>query len=184
MPKDVKSWFDVVPKLITKYEWEVSISYVFTKIETMKHNTIYKGLLKLHRTDAELTWRLIDQDHMSRSRFMELYKIIFGQQIPASIAAHLSIAEAVRDRVAHGKGVTGAQARICLMEAFEFAEKFNDHVHSHAGFKPFGDGRGIRGRTQPLGKDTTRWVMKGMGIPPASAKKQVSSVDDKSFSNC
>jgi len=171
LPDDVKSWFQIVPELIEGYEWEVSISYVFTKVETVKHFTLYKGLLKRHRTDAQLTWDLLDKDHMSRSRFLDLYRIIFDEPIPSLITAHLAAAETVRDRVAHGKGVTDAQARFCLMEAFAFAQDFNDHVASSAGFRPFGEGRGIRGRAQPLGKETTRWVLRGMGIPPSNAKK-------------
>jgi hypothetical protein len=165
LPKDIKNWFDIVPELIERYDWEVSISYVFTRIEVIKHDTLYKGLVKRHWTHAQLTRELLDRDHMDRARFIGLFRIVFDEHIPTNILAHLSTAESIRDRVAHGKRLTPAQARACLMAAFDFMETFNDFVQAKAGFRPFGEGRGFKGRAESLTKETSRWVLRGMGIP-------------------
>lgn len=166
LPRDIKSWFEIVPELVENYEWGVSISYVFMNIEAIKHTTLYKGLVKRHRTDAALTWELLDKDHMGRSRFIELFKIVFDRPLLPEVLAHLAAAESIRDRVAHGKSLTGAQARSCLMEAFDFVEGFSKFVEQAGGFRPFGEGRGFKGRGSSLNRETSRWVLRGMGIPP------------------
>ena len=102
---------------------------------------------------------------MSRSRFIELFKIVFNRQIVPNLRATLERGEPVRDRIVHGKHWTQAEARKCLVDAFEFARGFNEFVYSIARFRPFSDLRGFKGRKQSLSKQTTRWVLRGMGFP-------------------
>lgn len=170
---DVRAWLDVVPELVEHYTWDVSIAFVFMRIEAINHEVLYRGLVRRHLTDAPLTRALLDRDHMTRRRFRELVKTVFDAPIPADVDAHLTRAEVVRNRVIHGKQVTDAQARACLMAAFEFIEGLNNFIFSTAGFRPCADGRGFKGRVQSLSKDTSRWVLRGMGIP-ASGKEAAS----------
>lgn len=111
---------------------------------------------------------------MSRGRFRSLFKTVFGEHIPDAILAKLSAAEAVRDRFTHGKMFepTQAQSRQAMIEIFEFAEEFSVYVHGLAGFRPFGDLRGFKGRAEPLSKETTKWVLLGVGIPAKSAPEE------------
>jgi hypothetical protein len=81
MPEDIRAYFPTFEELVQKYSWDVSIAYVFSRIERLKHETIYCGIVKRHRTDATLTRDLVDKDHMSRSRFRELFKVVFGLAI-------------------------------------------------------------------------------------------------------
>ena len=165
LPKDIQSWLDSVPELIEGYKWEVSIAFVFMQIESMFHDALYRGLVKLHRTDSALTRELLDRDHFTRGRLKELFKTVFGVAIPSDVDDHLKAAETIRNRAIHGKRVTDAQARACLMAAFEFLEGFNRAVEAVAKFRPCGDGRGFKGRAESLSKETSRWVLRGMGIP-------------------
>lgn len=165
LPDDIRSWIEIVPELVESYIWEVAIAFVFTRIEAIHHETLYRGLVKRHRTHASLTRDLLDRDHMTRRRFRELFKTVFDVPIPHALDEHLSDAEAIRNRVVHGKSLTGAQARGCLMSAFEFLEGLNDFVYVTAGFRPCADGRGFKGRVESLNKETSRWVLRGMGIP-------------------
>ena len=164
LPQDIKLWLDGVPELVENYKWEVSIAFVFMQIESMLHYTLYRGLVKIHRTDAVLTRDLLDRDHFTRARLKELIKTVFGAAIPADVDNHLKAAETIRNRAIHGKKVTDVQARACLMAAFEFLEGFSNAVEKTANFRPCGDGRGFKGRAQSLSKDTSRWVLRGMGI--------------------
>lgn len=102
---------------------------------------------------------------MSRGRFRELFKIVFGKTINKDLLDKLAEAEDIRDKIAHGKQRTDAQARKALNDVFDFATGFNTFVQDTAGFMPFGNLRGFKGRKQPLPKETTRWVLRGMGIP-------------------
>ena len=165
MPQEVKDYFPSFINLVEGYSWDVSVSYVFSRVEAVKHATIYCGIVKLHWTDSALTRELIDKDHMSRGRFRDLFKIVFGKPITKNLADKLSEAESIRDKIAHGKKWNDAQARKSLIDIFEFAGGFNTFVNESAGFKPFSDLRGFKGRKQPLPKTTTRWVLLGMGIP-------------------
>jgi hypothetical protein len=162
---DVRNYFHAFPELVEKYSWDVPIAYVFSRLERAKHETIYCGIVKLHRTDSSMTRELVDKDHMSRGRFRELFKTVFGKPLSKALLDKLSEAEAVRDKVIHGKKWTEAQARTSLIDVFDFATGFNDFVEEAGKFRPFGDLRGFKGRKEPLSKETTRWVLRGMGIP-------------------
>jgi hypothetical protein len=102
---------------------------------------------------------------MARGRFRELFKIVFGRKIPDNLVAKLEKGESVRDKIAHGMSWTQKEAREGLTSVLDFATEFNDYVHQRAGFRPFGKLRGYKGRKQPLTKTTTRWILRGMGIP-------------------
>lgn len=164
LPQPIREYFWSVEDLVRAYPWEISIAHVFSQIERAKHMTIYCGIVKLHSTDAELTWRLVEADHMSRGRFRELFEVAFGRPIPDALAAKLSAAEKVRDKIIHGKDWNDAQAREALCDAFEFAEGFDVFLREAGGFSPFGDLRGFKGRGEALSKETSHWVLRGMGL--------------------
>lgn len=168
-PEDIRNYFPTFEELVKNYSWDVAIAYVFSRIERLKHETIYCGIVKLHRTDSLLTRELVDKDHMSRSRFRELFKIVFGIAIDGALLKKLSEAEAVRDKVIHGKKWSDVQARTALIDVFDFSVGFNELVYETAKFRPFGDLRGFKGRQEPLSTETTRWVLRGMGIPGKQA---------------
>jgi len=170
-PNEVRDYFLPFPKLLQDYPLDVAVSYVFSRVEVAKHSTIYCGIVKLHWTDSSLTSELVDIDHMSRGRFRDLFKMVFGKPLDGNLWEKLQEAEYVRDKIAHGKQWTTAQARKALIDIFDFAEGFNVFVYELAGFKSFGDLRGFKGRKESLSKETTRWVLKGMGIPAKSDKQ-------------
>jgi len=138
---------------------------VFSRVEQAKRMTLYCGITKLHWADAELTRTLVNQDYLSRARFYDLFKIIFGGDVPKPLRDKLETAEDVRDKVAHGMPWGEASARTALTDVIDFATQFNEHVKSCAGFRPFGDLRGFKGRQESLPQATTRWILRGMGIP-------------------
>lgn len=164
-PQEIQDYFPAFPDLVEGYSWDVAVSYVFSRVEAVKHATIYCGIVKLHWTDSTLTRELVDKDHMSRGRFRELFKIVYGKPIDDALLKKLGEAEAIRDKIAHGKKWTDEQARTALKDIFDFAEGFNIFILSIANLKPFGDLRGFKGRKESLPKETTRWVLRGMGIP-------------------
>jgi hypothetical protein len=165
LPDDIQSWLDGLPDLIKDFRWEISVAFVFMQIESMFHNSLYRGLVKIHKTDSQLTKQLLDRDHFSGGRIKELYKTIFGIPIPHEVYLHLDAAVKIRNRAIHGKKITQPEARQCLMEAFNFLEAFSTEVSKVAKFRPCSDGRGLKGAAEALSKDTSRWVLRGMGIP-------------------
>ena len=164
-PPRVRDYFPSFAELVEKYDWEVSISYVFSRLETAKRMTIYCGIVKLHSCEVSLTWKLVSEDHLSRRRFLALFETVFGRPIPGSLVEKLERGEGVRDKVAHGMDWTAAEAREGLTSIIDFAGEFNEFVSKHGGFRPFGDLRGFKGRGGALPQSTTRWILRGMGIP-------------------
>ncbi len=142
--------------------------------------TIYCGIVKLHGTDAELTWKLVEADHMSRPRFRELFQVAFGRPLDDALSKKLSAAEKIRDKIIHGKDWTDAQAREALVDILDFAEGFDAFVKEIGAFSPFSDLRGFKGRKESLLKSTSQWVLRGMGLgvkqpaeKPAPARDEI-----------
>ena len=171
-PNEIKSYFGQSPELIKNFSWDVSISYIFSRIEIVKRTSLYCGLVKIHWTQPALTRSLLDKEHITRARFKDLFRVIFDKQISPEILAKLSRAEAIRDKVAHGKSLTQAEARQCIADALGFANDYSYFMLETLGSSPFADLRGFKGRAEPLTKETTRWVLRGMGIPPVSRKEK------------
>ena len=59
-PPEVQVYFEPVGQLIEYYPWEVSLSYLFAKLERAHLMSIYCGVVKLHRADAALARKAVD----------------------------------------------------------------------------------------------------------------------------
>lgn len=165
MPAQIQEYFPDFIELVEKYPWEVSVSYVFSRIELAKHMTIYCGIVKLHWCEAQLTRKAIDEEHMSRGRFKELFHTVFGERIPHDLLMKLEGGEKIRDKIAHGKNWEAKDVRESLVNVLTFAADFNEFVYKHGAFRPFGNLKGFKGRAESIHKSTTSWVLRGMGIP-------------------
>jgi hypothetical protein len=164
VPGDVQKFFGHLPSLIENYGWEVCIAYQFIRVETAQNRTLYGGVVRLHRANAKVTESMLYSLHVTRASFLVLVETIFGAPLPAVIADKIKIAEKVRDKTVHGKGISGADARQALVDVLDYAAELNQFVEGIAGFRPFGDMRGFKGATAPLEKSTTRWLLKGLGF--------------------
>lgn len=163
-PVQVQKFFAHLPKLLADLPLDVSLSYVFSQVELAQNLTLYCGIVKLHRADGTLARTAIDIHHMTRGDFKQKFQAVFDKGIPDKIGKTLETAEAIRDRVMHGKSTTEKEKRQALVDVLEYAREFNELVASLASFRPFGELRGFKGRTKPLDKSTTRWLLKGMGF--------------------
>lgn len=162
---EVKGHFGHLPALI-KDDWpyEIAIAYVFLKIEQAQNRSLYGGVVKVHRCNAEFARRLMNYQHLTRDGFKQLYKNVFGRALPTAVADLMADAEKSRDKVIHGKDVSDSELRGAIADVLEYAEVFNTEVNDVAGFKPLGDMRGFKGRAEPLDKRTTKWLMRGLGF--------------------
>src|SRR5438552_2791433 len=86
-PEELRKFFDAFEELVPEFTWRVIVPYIFSRVEVAKHSTIYCAIVKLHKTDSDLTWQLVNDDHMSRGRFRELFKIVVGKDIPDALLA-------------------------------------------------------------------------------------------------
>ena len=164
-PKDIQEYFKYLPRLIEAFPWEISLVYTFHRVELAHNMTIYCGTVKLHRCESDLTWKALQNCHMTRQKFKDLFGNVYGKPISATLYSNLEIAEKVRDRVVHGKAASPEQMRKAIVNILTFAREFNEFVYNLAGFRPYGKLQGYKGRTVLLDKSTSRWILKGMGFP-------------------
>ncbi len=160
----VSGYFPHLPGLLKDYPLDVSISYLFGMVELAQNNSLYCGMVKLHGVDKELARKAIDLHPIFRADFRQFYEAIFEKKPKEITFVKLEEAEAIRDRIVHGKQASEKDKRKAVVDIIEFAERFNDDVNVIAGFRPFGDLRGFKGRGQPLNKSTSRWILKGIGF--------------------
>ncbi len=165
LPGAIQHYFEHFPKLAADFPWEVSLAYAFSRLELAHNMAIYCGAVKLHRADGTLARVAVQNYHMTRDGFADLFQTIHAKPIPPTIQKLLRDASDIRDRTLHGKQTTPEEHRRALTDLFEYSEQFNTFVQATSGFKPFNDLRGFKGRATPLDKSTTRWLLKGMGFP-------------------
>ena len=163
-PHKFQKFYKHLPKLLEGFGFDIAIGYLFSRLEMAQNMIIYCGITKLHRCDKTIVDIAISQWRRTREGFIEKYKNIYGVGIPSVILNKIKIAEGIRDRILHGKSVKDSKKRQAIVDALDYSEALNEHVYSRAGFKPFGDLRGYKGRGRPLDRNTTRWVLKGMGF--------------------
>ena len=162
-PDPVRDYFVHLPSLLEQYPLDVSISYLFGRVELVQNNALYCGLVKLHLVDTVLASIAIDGHPLFRDDYHTFYWAIYGKKPKPKTFRKLEDAENVRDRILHGKQVDPKDMRRAILDVLEFAEKFNSDVNDIAGFLPFGDLRGFKGRALALDKSTSRWVLRGIG---------------------
>ena len=135
-PEQVRNYFPEFVKLVESYDWEIPITYAFSRLERAKRMTIYCGIVKLHWCESTLTRDRINEDHLSRGRFKRLFKVVFGKRVPQPLIEKLESAESVRDKIAHGMTWTPAEARGCLVHLIDFAVGVQRTYGESGGFSP------------------------------------------------
>lgn len=164
-PEEIKNFFKHTPKLVTDFDYQVAIGYVFLRTELGLNRSIYCGVVKLHRGEAELCRRIVNVQHMTREGFLALFKNVYGKELPMGVRSKIKDAEKIRDRVLHGKEVKDSDMRKAICDVLDYANAMNKFLEKEAGFQPFGgDLRGFKGRGEPLDAKTTKWILKGMGF--------------------
>lgn len=170
-PENLRAYLSHFPSLARDYPWDVSISYLFAQTELAQNMTVYGGVVKLHRVNSTIAKSTVDNHHMTRTRFRELYKITMGKDISEEAITKAKDAEKIRDRILHGKIVSDSDKRKAVISILEYANLLNEQVFEDAGFRPFGSMQGFKGRATSLDKSTSKWVLTGMGL--IGAKKPV-----------
>lgn len=162
----LKKYLEHFPKLVTaKLPFEIAIAYLFQRMERMHRRALYGGIIKKHSADTEFTNKIISKAYLTRTDFDSLFERIFGTPIPSSAKVLRKDAESIRDKSMHGGEVDDPPLRKAIKDILEYFEAFNTHVLKVADFEPCGDLRGLTGAAEKLGKDTTRWILKGLELP-------------------
>lgn len=162
---DVRGYFEHIPRLLDEFPMDVCLSYVFARLELGQNMALYCGAVRIHRADGEVAKNAISTHHMTRDGFVGLYKTVFDVDLPKAAHTDLKKAEETRDRIMHGKGADDGAIRNAIAQVLEYAEEVNKQLGTKHGFKPFGRLQGFAGgKGARLDKQTSRFVLKGMGF--------------------
>ena len=166
MPQKIQDYFQPCLKLMADEEmpWDVVISYMFTKIETAQRNTLSVGLRKIHKCEISLVWKAIDNEALFRDEFRLFFKKVFGKNISKETENLLQVPIEVRNKIMHGYSATTAEKKKAIACILVYCEQYNLEMKKIAGFEPFGSLQGVVGRSMPLNKSTTMWMLMGMGF--------------------
>jgi hypothetical protein len=152
---------------------EPALAYCFQNIEYAQRVALYAILMRRYRTNSELTWKAIDDLDITRSNFPEFYQVFCGKKYPAALREKMKPAEAVRDKITHGREAATSEVHRAIGICLDFAEDLNVHMWKDVGFRPFGKLRGVTSSTRPqLEKEISHLVLKGLGLYRARAKQQ------------
>ncbi len=164
-PKEIQGCFEHLPKLLKEFPLDVSLGYLFSRVEYIHNMALYCGATKLRRTDSELTWKAIESHQLTRDGFREFFTNIYENSIPDNIIQKIKLAEKVRDKALHGKTPPDKDIRPALVAIIDYANSFNDFVYGIAGLRPFTNNlTGYKGRGESLDKRTTRLMLQGLGF--------------------
>lgn len=161
---EVREYFQHLPKLLDNFPLDVSLAYSFSRLELAQNMALYCGVVKVHKANAALTSEVVGTHHMTRERFVELFRTVFDLELPKSAAQALKTAEDTRDAVMHGRTTSVDRLRNAIARVLEYAESVNKLLDKKYGLRPFGDLRGFAGSAKKLDKRTTRFMLKGMGF--------------------
>lgn len=160
----IRWYFADLEKLLADFPPDVALAYVFARVELAHNMALYCCAVKKHHVDATLARAAIDATHLTRDEFRNKFCALYGKPIPDQACALIQRAEAVRDRVMHGKRATDSEKRHAIADVLQYAAEFNDAAYAGAQLLPFGDLRGFHGRGTRLPKSASRWILKGMGF--------------------
>ena len=162
--QEVHDYFKHVPKLLDEFPMEVCLAYVFSRLELGQNMALYCGVVKIHKVNSELARNVVERQHTTRQKFIELYKTIFNLDLPDSALKDLERMQKTRDRIMHGKTASDDRIRNAIACVLNYAEEVNKQLHEKYQLKPFGELRGFAGRSKKLDKRTSRFLLLGMGF--------------------
>ncbi len=167
---DMKWYFDSFFELVQKptnpkITWDMTIAYLFMKVEQAHRMTLYALIVRKHKVARYIAAEIIDECFLSRDEFPKLYKELAGENFCKDITKYYDNAVNVRNAIMHGKGIfydktiSDQVKRDAVVSILEYANLFNKQTEEiviskqpNVKFdcKPFGRMQGFSGGTRTL----------------------------------
>ncbi len=179
---DMKWFFSSFNTLIpkpkrSKITWDITIAYLFMKIEQAQRMALYAALVKEYKVDKELAVKFLDNLPLRRDDFLKIYEILMKEKLCNRTIEIGKNAAKVRDKIMHGKGLVHGRGilfgekvkthekRDAVVFVFEYAKLFNEQTQGIFGFEPFGRMQGFAGGTITEGWDKSIEKLEELEIP-------------------
>ncbi|MEL6619284.1 MAG: hypothetical protein AAFP16_10440 [Pseudomonadota bacterium] len=165
LPEAVRTYLGHLDGLLDGSDrYEIALAYIFMKLEEGHHRALKCGLVRLHKCNSAKVDEALQEQHFVRKSFKTIFKNVIGKPIQKAAADKLVSAEAVRDKQIHGKTVTSSDLRQAISDALFYIEAMGNQIDQRTGKNPFGDLRGLAGKTKLLDATTSYWILRGVGL--------------------
>ena len=101
---------------------------MFSIVEIAHNMTVYCGVAKRHRVNSDLARTAVDNHHMTRDGFKDLFKAVFGKPLGKLVVEKFKQAESVRDRILHGKTVSELEKRQAFIDILEIGYPLRSRI--------------------------------------------------------
>ena len=127
--QEVRDYFEYLPLLLTnQMPYEVPLAYLFGRVERAHNMALYCGIVRGHRTDSQTTLKIVSKEFITRKKFKEYFKSVFGAPLDPHVRAHIAAAEKARDKAIHGKNPTDPEMKDATSGILHYAPAFNAFV--------------------------------------------------------
>jgi hypothetical protein len=107
---------------------------------------------------------LLERQKFSQELIQNLFGKVFGKEIPAELRRHFEIAVGVRKHILGETQIAPDELKIVVIHVLEYAKRLNDYTDEHAGFRVIGGLQGFKQPSEPLDRETSRLILKGLGL--------------------
>ncbi len=156
---DTKEYLNLIPLIIDisnnvsrnkdKDIFDILIAYLFIKVEHGQRRIFYGLAINRHNVNKHAASVIIKKWHIDQIDFIILYRILSGKRINQKILGHKKKAADVRNDIFHGKIVDDADKAMAIKAILDYIGELNEHVLQKYKFKPFGNMKGFRVRSEP-----------------------------------
>jgi hypothetical protein len=165
LDSDVKSYLSKLEPLLSDGEnYEIALAYCFLKLEEGHHRALKCGLVRIHKCASSKVDSELEKQHFTADKYAAVFKNVFSKAIPQQVKEYLSKAQAIRNKLIHGKTTTNPKRREAIYYALVYMNQLGGFVRDETGKNPYGDLRGLAGKTKMLPPSSTIWMLKGFGL--------------------
>ena len=165
LPEGTKTYLKGLGPLISEpITYPVALAFSFMKLEEGNHRALKCGLIRTHKCNSGKVDDALFKQHFTRQYFRTVFKNVFGKEVERELLETLQKAEKVRDKLIHGKGASDSDLRIGIAGALDYIDGLGAFVESETKKNPFGDLRGLAGKSSLLDPVPSFWLLKGLGF--------------------
>lgn len=165
LPDQVKVYLSGIETLLDNPKtFGVALAFSFMKVEEGQHRALKCGLIRVHKCNSTKVDDALGKQHFTRGYFKSIFKNVFGEEVNKAALDLVESAEKVRDKLIHGKGADQASLRDAISHTFGYMSALGKQVEIKTGKNPFGDLRGLAGKTTLMDAVPSFWLLKGLGF--------------------
>ncbi len=121
---DMKWYFDSFFELVQKpanptITWDITIAYLFLKIEQAQRMALYAFMIKKHRINKRLASKVAGSMRLGREDFIRLYETLAEESFCKDANKYYDDAVKTRNKIMHGKSLVHGRGML-------FADKADD----------------------------------------------------------